>query len=65
MRGVLDPGLNDVGVAAKARLAVARVAKKLYNIFSGDVRILPLRKCFSAMDTCEQVRRSSVLHRPM
>lgn len=32
MRGVLEPGLKDVGVAAKARLAAARVVNKLYSI---------------------------------
>lgn len=32
MRGVLEPGLKDVGVAAKARLTAARVVNKLYSI---------------------------------
>lgn len=33
---MLDPGLKDVGVAAKARLAAARVVNKLYSIFFLD-----------------------------
>lgn len=33
MRGVLEPGVKDIGVAAKVRLAAANAVRKLYSIF--------------------------------